>query len=490
MEIIRGGIYQNKGMNSNGDLVDIYPLTVLEAVIDSESGMPAKKSLKDTYTNGLNELKEQEQSSLSAIEDKTHEIISGIEELRGLIEEVDTALNNVDDVIDIANNAADSANTAANTAITASSLANASAENANTAANNYYAISGYYTCSSSADSSAKIISMSTAFKTGISCKVKMTYANTAANVTFGTSSASYPMYYNGKLVSSSNTWEADEVLEVWYDGINIISKKWIGELLSGTSTSSNNDFINVSGENLETLTLSSAISKVDTSIRKLGQVITFRDGATSWATYQFTGSSLNDWSTTSLWKNITGSGESGIGELKSQVDTNTADIASLKADVSSNAQDIGSLDNEINKNSASINSLQSSVTRLETREALTTDAINGLKTKVSDLTSQVNTNTGNITSITSQVNTNTSNISNLNTEVSDLKTNETSIFDSLTALTTRVDDNTSGIRSLNTQVNALSNSLDAITNKVKVLTQEEYSLLDTPDPNTIYFIRG
>lgn len=431
MEIIRGGIYQNKGMNSNGELVDIYPLTVLEAVIDSESGMPAKKSLKDTYTNGLNELKEQEQSSLSAIEDKTHEIISGIEELKGLIGEVDTALNNVDDVINIANNAADSANTAANTAITASSLANASAENANTAANNYYAISGYYTCSSSADSSAKIISMSTAFKTGISCKVKMTYANTAANVTFGTSSASYPMYYNGKLVSSSNTWEADEVLEVWYDGINIISKKWIGGLLSGTS--SNNDFINVSGENLETLTLSSAISKVDTSIRKLGQVITFRDGATSWATYQFTGSSLNDWSTTSLWKSI--------DELKSRVDTNIADIASLKADVSSNTQDIGSLTDEINRNSANINSLQSSVTRLETREALTTDAINGLKTKVSDLTSQVNTNT--------------SNISNLNTEV-----------------------------------NALSDSLDAITNKVKSLTREEYSLLENPDSNTIYFIRG
>lgn len=441
MEIIRGGIYQNKGMNSNGELVDIYPQTVLEAVIDSESGMPAKKSLKDTYINGINALKGQEQSSLSAIEDKTHEIISGIGELKGLIEEVDTALNNVDNVIDIANNAADSANTAANTAITASSLANASAENANTAANNYYAISGYYTCSSSADSSAKIISMSTAFKTGISCKVKMTYANTAANVTFGTSSASYPMYYNGKLVSSSNTWEADEVLEVWYDSINIISKKWIGGLLSGTSTSSNNDFINVSGENLEVLTLSSAISKVDTSIRKLGQVITFRDSATSWATYQFTGSSLNDWSTTSLWKSIAGSGESGVDELKSRVDTNTADIASLKANVSSNAQDIGSLANEIDRNSASINGLQSSVTTLETREALTTDSINGLKTTVSNLTSQVNTNT--------------SNISNLNTEV-----------------------------------NALSNSLDAITNKVKVLTQEEYSLLGTPDPNTIYFIRG
>lgn len=381
MEIIRGGIYQNKGMNSDGELVDIYPQTVLEAVIDSESGMPAKKSLKDTYTNGLNELKEQEQSSLSAIEDKTHEIISGIEELKGLIGEVDTALNNVDDVINIANNAADSANTAANTAITASSLANASAENANTAANNYYAISGYYTCSSSADSSAKIISMSTAFKTGISCKVKMTYANTASNVTFGTSSASYPMYYNSKLVSSSNTWEADEVLEVWYDGINIISKKWIGGLLSGTS--SNDDFINVSGENLEVLTLSSAISKVDTSIRKLGQVITFRDGATSWATYQFTGSSLNDWSTTSLWKSI-----SGVDELKSQVDTNTSNISNLNTEVS------GLKTNET--------SIFDSLTALTTRVDDNTSGIRSLNTEVSALSDSLNAITNKVKSLTKE----------------------------------------------------------------------------------------
>ena len=70
MEIIRGGIYQNKGMNSNGDLVDIYPLTVLEAVIDSESGMPAKKSLKDTYTNGLNELKERNKAAFQLLKIK------------------------------------------------------------------------------------------------------------------------------------------------------------------------------------------------------------------------------------------------------------------------------------------------------------------------------------------------------------------------------------------------------------------------------------
>ena len=285
--------------------------------------------------------------------------------------------------------------------------------------------------------------------------------------------------------------DGNEIVAIVQDGENrkIPLSSIIG-MLSDISVTPNDDFINVSKDTTVILTLDTAVSKVDINNRKLGQVITFRDSSTSWATYQFTGSSLNDWSTASLWKSIAGSGESGVNELKSQVDTNTADITSLKANVSSNAQDIGSLSDEIDRNSANINSLQSSVTTLETKEALTTDAINGLKTKVSDLTSQVNTNTGNITSITSQVNTNTSNISNLNTEVSDLKTNDTSLTNSLIALTTRVDDNTSGIRSLNTEVNALSDSLNAITNKVKVLTQEEYSLLDAPDPSTIYFIRG
>lgn len=236
--------------------------------------------------------------------------------------------------------------------------------------------------------------------------------------------------------------DGNEIVAIVQDGENrkILLSSIIG-LLSDINVTPNDDFINVSKDTTEILTLSTAVSKIDINNRKLGQVITFKDGATSWATYQFTGSSLNDWSTASLWKNITGSGESGVNELKSQVDTNTADIASLKVDVSSNAQDIGSLADEIDRNSANINSLQSSVTTLETREALTTDAINGLKTTVSNLTSQVNTNT--------------SNISNLNTEV-----------------------------------NALSDSLDAITNKVKSLTKEEYSLLENPDSNTIYFIRG
>lgn len=203
--------------------------------------------------------------------------------------------------------------------------------------------------------------------------------------------------------------------------------------------SHNDDFINVSGENLEVLTLSSAISKVDTNNRKLGQVITFKDSANSWSICQFIGDSLDNWSDTSLWKNI-----SGIDELKSQVDDNTASIASLKADVSSNAQNIGSLADEIDRNSANINSLQSSVTTLETREALTTDTINGLKTTVSNLTSQVNTNT--------------SNISSLNTEVSTLQS--------------KVDKNTTSISQINNTIVDHEESIAQTNTKLEVAVSE------------------
>lgn len=266
-------------------------------------------------------------------------------------------------------------------------------------------------------------------------------------IIFGTKDTQFP---------DAHKLSGDEIIAIVQDGENRkIPLSSIVELLSDTSVSPNDDFINVSKDTTVILTLDTAVSKVDINNRKLGQVITFKDSADSWSTYQFTGSSLDSWNNASLWKNITGSGESGIEELKSRVDDNTASIASIKNDVSINTQDIDSLADEIDKNAANINGLQSSVTALENREALTASSINGLKETVSNLTSQVNTNTGNITSLTSQV-----------------------------------DTNTTDIASLNTEVNALSDSLDAITTKVKVLTQEEYSLLDAPDPNTIYFIRG
>lgn len=250
-------------------------------------------------------------------------------------------------------------------------------------------------------------------------------------------------------------------------------------LLSGVSVDSNEDFINISRSNTGNLTLATAVTKVDLHNRNIGQVITFKESDGVWATYQFTGSSLDDWSTTSLWKNITGSGDSGISgidELKSQVETN--------------AEDISVLSDEIERHNASILNLGTDVSKLKDKDIETSSSLSELTTRVDTLKSQADTNTSNISSLNTKVSTNTSSINSLNTEVASLKTKNTTITNSLSALSTRVDNNTSAISSLNTEVTALSDSLDAITTKVKVLTQEEYSLLDTPDPNTIYFIRG
>ena len=269
----------------------------------------------------------------------------------------------------------------------------------------------------------------------------------------------------------------EEIIAIVQDGENrkIPLSSIIG-LLSDISVTPNDDFINVSKDTTEIITLNTAVSKVDINNRKLGQVITFKDSASSWATYQFTGSSLDDWSTTSLWKNITGSGESGIDELKSKVDENT--------------QDISTLADEIDRHDANIQSLGNSVSKLDTTTITVSNSLSSLTTKVDTTKSQVDTNTSKIASLNTKVSTNTSSINSLNTEVASLKTKDTAITNSLSALSTRVDNNASAISSLNTEVTALSDSLDAITTKVKVLTQEEYSLLESTDSNTIYFIRG
>lgn len=106
----------------------------------------------------------------------------------------------------------------------------------------------------------------------------------------------------------------------------------------------NDDFINVSKDTTEILTLSTAVSKIDINNRKLGQVITFKDSADSWAIRQFTGSSLDNWNDISLWKSI-----SGIDELKSQADTNTSNISSLNTEVAA-------LQSKVDEHTESINS--------------------------------------------------------------------------------------------------------------------------------------
>lgn len=82
---------------------------------------------------------------------------------------------------------------------------------------------GYFTCDTAAATAAKTVSSSNyALSVGGSIKIKMTNANTAASgVTLKIGSAeAKPLYYAGQAVSASNTWQAGETVEVYYDGTN------------------------------------------------------------------------------------------------------------------------------------------------------------------------------------------------------------------------------------------------------------------------------
>ena len=79
---------------------------------------------------------------------------------------------------------------------------------------------GFFECTTVAGTAAKTISATGyALRSGGSIKVKMTYKNTAASsVTLNiNSTGAKALLYKGKPVDSGNTWEAGEVVEIYYD---------------------------------------------------------------------------------------------------------------------------------------------------------------------------------------------------------------------------------------------------------------------------------
>ncbi len=84
---------------------------------------------------------------------------------------------------------------------------------------------GYFECNTAAATAAKTVTSDNYILPTIgggSIKIKMTNANTAASgVTLKIGSAeAKPLYYAGQAVSASNTWQAGETVEVYYDGTN------------------------------------------------------------------------------------------------------------------------------------------------------------------------------------------------------------------------------------------------------------------------------
>ncbi len=90
--------------------------------------------------------------------------------------------------------------------------------------NGQSAVMGYGVCDTAASTAVKVVAISdfpspTAFVGGC-FKVKMTYGNTAASgvklLVNGT--AAIDLMYDGEAVSATNTWQAGEVLSVYFDG--------------------------------------------------------------------------------------------------------------------------------------------------------------------------------------------------------------------------------------------------------------------------------
>lgn len=79
---------------------------------------------------------------------------------------------------------------------------------------------GYYVCDTDADTAAKtVVATNYVLGTGGSMKVKMTNANTADAVTLNiNSTGAKALFYNGEQANANNSWEAGEVVEVYYDG--------------------------------------------------------------------------------------------------------------------------------------------------------------------------------------------------------------------------------------------------------------------------------
>lgn len=79
---------------------------------------------------------------------------------------------------------------------------------------------GYFVCDTAAATAAKTIAATGyALATGGNIRIKMTNANTADAVTLNINgTGAKALFYNGAQASSTNSWEANEVVEVYYDG--------------------------------------------------------------------------------------------------------------------------------------------------------------------------------------------------------------------------------------------------------------------------------
>ena len=94
---------------------------------------------------------------------------------------------------------------------------------------------GYYECDTAAGTAAKAITVANyALFAGGSMKVKFANKNTANNATLNINSqGAKALYYQGERASATNSWDAEEVVEIYYDGTSYYANNVKGGSGSG-----------------------------------------------------------------------------------------------------------------------------------------------------------------------------------------------------------------------------------------------------------------
>ena len=157
---------------------------------------------------------------------------------------------------------------------------------------------GYVSCNVAASIAAKTITITglTTLTTGIRLLVKMVNNNTANDATLNINSlGAKPLYYNNNRVSGSNTWEAGEVVEVYYDGTNFYSSNILGGAGGGGNM--------ILEWNTDVATTR---KQVKTSNRKAGMQISYLHPNNGWTNEQYIGTAVTDteWVKDNNWSPI------------------------------------------------------------------------------------------------------------------------------------------------------------------------------------------
>lgn len=171
----------------------------------------------------------------------------------------------------------------------------------------------YLTCETEASTAAKTVSITglTSLTTGIRLLVKMTNNNTASNATLNINSlGAKPLYYDNERASSDNSWEAGEVIDVYYDGTNF----YAGNVQGGSSDGGNKTLT----WNTDAATTRKQVPLKD---RKELLQISYKDGEGNSINEQYIGTAFDDtsWADDSNWNRIYDSQYHPIGEGKNGV---------------------------------------------------------------------------------------------------------------------------------------------------------------------------